>query len=114
MSCPQQTTPTPPRIFYPTNQKRVILQALANYYCLAVKDLVALVYPQPNPTHEASMRRTLLLLHRQGFVNRISYRPDDYHGHGTLPLACGLTRAGVLWAHEHCPWTDPKEFIRDH
>jgi hypothetical protein len=60
------------------------------------------------------MRRSLLILHRQGLVNRISYRPDDYPGFGTLPLACGVAHAGVLWANEECPWTDPKELIRDH
>ena len=60
------------------------------------------------------MRRCLAALDRGGLINRISYRPDEYPGYGTLPLACGLTFQGVLWAHENCSWTDPKELIRDH
>ncbi len=60
------------------------------------------------------MRRCLSALDRDGFVNRISYRPDDYPGYGTLPLACGLSFDGLLWAQENCAWTDPKELIQDH
>ena len=47
-------------------------------------------------------------------MNRISYRPADYPGRGTLPLVCGLTWEGVTWAQENCAWTDPKELIQDH
>src|SRR6266446_6317027 len=101
-------------IFYPTRLKKQVLANLANYYCLTVKDLVALIYPDPSPTHEASLRRALAKLDRDGLINRISYRPDDYPGCGTLPLACGLSCEGYRWARENCPWTDPKELIKDH
>lgn len=79
-----------------------------------MKDLVGLVYPEPGGTRETSMRRTLAKLDRDGLVNRISYRPDDYAGCGTLPLACGLALQGVVWAHENCSWADPKELREDH
>jgi hypothetical protein len=109
-----QTTRTPPRIFYPTALKKQVLENLANFYALTIKDLASLVYSETNETHEASLRRCLGKLETTGLVNRISYRPDDYPGCGTLPHACGLGCEGVLWAQEHCPWTDPKELIRDH
>jgi len=60
------------------------------------------------------MRRVLAKLDRDGLINRISYRPDDYAGYGRLPLACGLRYDGYRWAQEECPWTDPKELIKDH
>lgn len=65
-------------------------------------------------THEASLRRALLKPERDRLINRISYRPDDYPGYGTLPLACGIAYDGVAWARENCPATDPKELVKDH
>jgi hypothetical protein len=112
MSTQPTTTPTP-KIFYPTDLKKRVLETLAEYYCLTIKDLVHLIYPESNTTHEASMRRVLGKLDRAGLINRISYRPDDYT-FGALPLACGLTFDGLQWAQENCPWTDPKELIKDH
>ena len=113
---PQPATETipSPKIFYPTPLKKQALENLANFYALTIKDLVSLVYPQINPTHEASMRRALAILDRAGLINRIPYRPDEYPGYGSLPFACGLSFQGVLWAQENCPWTDPKELIKDH
>jgi hypothetical protein len=108
------TTTQKIQIFYASALKKRILKALAEYYCLTIKDLVSLLYPAPNPTHEASLRRCLAALDRDGLVNRISYRPDEYPGYGTLPLACGLTFQGLCWAQENCAWTDPKELIKDH
>jgi hypothetical protein len=112
---PQPTqTATAPTLFYPSALKKRVLEALAEYYALTIKDLVSVIYPQPTPTHEASMRRVLAKLDRDGLINRISYRPDEYPGYGTLPLACGLTFEGARWAQENCAWTDPKELIKDH
>src|ERR1039458_6199691 len=112
-----ETAPRPKacsKLFYPTALKQQVLENLANFYALTVKDLVELIYPTPNQTHEASVRRCLSALDRDGLVNRINYRPDDYPGYGTLPLACGLTFQGLCWTHENCAWTDPKELIKDH
>jgi hypothetical protein len=103
-----------PQLLYPSALKKRILKSLAEYYCLSVKNLVGLIYPEPNETHKASLRRCLGTLERDRLVNRISYRPDDYAGIGTLPLACGLSDRGVLWALDTCAWTDPKELIPDH
>jgi hypothetical protein len=109
----QTETPKPPQIFYPTPLKKQVLENLANFYALTIKDLSSLVYSETNETHEASLRRCLGKLEAAGLVNRISYRPDDYD-YGTLPYACGLSFDGVLWAQENFQWTDPKELIKDH
>ncbi|MGB8006433.1 MAG: replication-relaxation family protein [Terriglobales bacterium] len=87
---------------------------MAEYYALTVKDLANLLYPDPKRHDESAIRRCLIALDRDGLVNRISYRPDDYPGYGTLPFACGLTFHGLCWAQENCAWTDPKELIKDH
>jgi hypothetical protein len=102
------------QLFHPSALKKRVLEDLAEFYALTVKDLVSLIYPTPNETHEGSVRRCLSALDRDGLVNRISYRPDDYPGYGTLPLACGLSFDGLLWAQGDCAWTDPKELIKDH
>lgn len=102
------------QLFYPSALKKKTLKALAEYYVLTVKDLATLIYPTANETHGASLRRCLAVLDRDGLINRISYRPDNYPGYGTLPLACGLTFQGLCWAQENCAWTDPKELNRDH
>jgi hypothetical protein len=111
---PLQTETKKIRLFYPSVLKKRILKSLAEYYALTIKDLVTLIFPTPKETQEASVRRCLSALVRDGLVNRISYRPDDYPGYGTLPLACGLSFRGLVWAQENCAWADPKELIKDH
>lgn len=91
-----------------------MLEALALYEVLTIRDLASLLYERDDKVSLASIVRTTRILEQRGFVNRIFFRPEDYAGMGTLPLACGLSEQGVAWAYEHCPWTDPKLFRRDH
>lgn len=68
---------------------------LAEFFCLRARDLAELLYGRITDSTEASVRRTVDLLEKQGYVNKTFYRPDDYSGCGQIPYACGLSDAGL-------------------
>jgi len=111
---PLATETKPNQLPYPNALRKSVLEALAEYYVLTIKDLVQLFYGGITESRETSMRRATSRLERDAYINRMSYCPDDYPGYGTLPLACGLSFEGLCWAQENCAWADPKELIKDH
>jgi hypothetical protein len=62
-----------PKNFHLTKVKRQVLALLAEYFCLRTNDLVQLVYGEQTEIHQASMRRTLSLLLKEGYTNRLPY-----------------------------------------
>lgn len=55
-----------------------------------------------------------ILDEREGLVNRIYFRPEEYLGRGNLPNASGLSEKGVAFAEQNWPETYPKEFPLTH
>lgn len=73
---------------------------LAEYFCLRTNDLVALVYGEQTEIHQASMRRTLSILRRQGLINRLPYLSLDLET-GGITYVHGLSDRGLLFGVRH-------------
>ena len=67
-----------PQAFRLTKSKKAILALLAEYFCLRTNDVAYLLRGRiPNDSDKRSVRYTLGLLHRTGFVDRLPYLDLD-------------------------------------
>ena len=87
-----------------TNAKRVVLELLAEYFCLRTNDVARLVRNRtPNESDKRSVRYTLELLYKEGLVNRLPYIELD-RDRGVATFVYGLSDKGVsfvrsIWPH---------------
>jgi hypothetical protein len=87
------TSPSRKVLFYPTRNKRQVLQALARYFVLRSRDLAAVLRGRtPSQNDIRTINRTLNILDNAGLVRRLRYLNPENDGVG---YACGLTDAGV-------------------
>jgi hypothetical protein len=80
---------------------------LAEYFCLRTNDLVDLVYKVQTEPNQASMRRTLFLLLKEGLVHRIPHIEQD-RTIGASTFVYGLSDKGCSFAREF--WNHYKTF----
>jgi hypothetical protein len=80
----------------PTKQRA--LELAAEFFCLRTKDAAELLRGRPaNKSDERSVRRTLSLLHRDGFLARLPHFAPD-HERGGVGHVYGLSDKGVAHA----------------
>lgn len=80
--------------FLLTKAKQEILRLLAEYFCATTNGLAELRYGTPNESQLRAIRRTLLLLHREGLVARLPFL-DLTHAAGGFTYVYGLSEKGV-------------------
>jgi hypothetical protein len=90
--------------FHLTRVKRQVLSLLAEYFCLRTNDLVQLVYAKQTEPNQASMRRTLGLLRKEGLLNRLPYLEPDLD-RGGITFVYGLSDKGAAWEFPDKPKT---------
>ena len=87
-------------IFLLTRAKRDALRVLAEYFCATTNGIAELRHgARPAGAQERSLRRTLLLLYREGLVARLPYFDLD-RAAGGFTYVYGLSAAGVRLAKE--------------
>jgi hypothetical protein len=79
--------------FHLTKIKKQVLALIAEYFCLRTNDLVDLVYGKQTEPSRASMRRTLSLLLKEGFLHRLPYIEAE-RTKGASTFVYGLTDQG--------------------
>lgn len=78
--------------------KQRVLELLAEFFCLRTNDVAALLRGRPIMASDArSVRRTLSILHRDGFLYRAPHL-DSGHERGGAGYAYGLSAKGVAHA----------------
>ncbi len=100
-------TKTSLRLSKPTDLSLGILENLARFEVLNVKQLCLILYGEVNDTHEGSLRRSLRILKSKHFIHTGSYCPDGYEDR-RLPIAVWLSEEGAELAQDKWPQTYPK------
>jgi len=91
-----------------TNSKRIVLELLAEYFCLRTNDVARLVRNrEPNENDKRSVRYTLELLYKEGLVNRLPYIELE-RDRGVATFVYGLSDKGVNFVRSI--WTQAKTF----
>jgi DNA-binding transcriptional ArsR family regulator len=89
------TVTQPKALFYPTKNKREVLQTLAEHFVLRSRDLAAVLRKrEPNQNDIRTINRTLKILDDAGLVRRLHYLDLATNG---VAFACGLSDAGVRY-----------------
>lgn len=101
------------RLSYPTTQKQDVLLNVARHELLTINQLVYLIYGLTHADSQlavwqASTRRTVRTLRKQGYLHTMFFRPPGFKGQGKYPTAIWLSEKGREYALEHFPHTDPK------
>jgi DNA-binding transcriptional ArsR family regulator len=98
--CRGQSQVSPAATIRLTNKTRNTLAALAEYYCLRVKDLAAILRERdPNDSDTRSFNYTLSVLRQAGLVNRLPYL-DLGRADGGIAYVYGLSDKGVKYVRE--------------
>src|SRR5690242_10340460 len=85
-------------LFRSNPTKRRILELLAEFFCLRTNDAAGLLRNRPIAESDArSVRRTLAILHRDGFLYRTPHL-DFGHERGGITYIYGLSAKGVRHA----------------
>ncbi len=88
----------PDRLPRPNPAKQRLLAIVAEFFCLTSEDAAALLRDRPpTPSDRRSVRRTLAILHRDGFLRRAAFLPAGRE-RGNPSYAYGLTKKGVSHA----------------
>jgi len=95
MATPNSPSKAPISLLRPNRTKRRLLELCAEFFCLRTRDAAALLRNRP-PTRsdERSVRRTLAILHRDGFLYRAPLLDLD-HERGGATYVHGLSAKGV-------------------
>ena len=80
--------------YHLTRVKKQVLNLLGEHFCLRTNDLVQLVYGKQTEPNQASMRRTLGLLRREGLLNRLPYLEPDLD-RGGITFVYGLSNKAL-------------------
>ena len=104
---PPQPKTTPAPLSNPSPLSLGILENLARFEVLNVKQLCLLMYGEIDDTHEGSLRRSLRILKGKGFIHTCAYCPDGYNER-KLPLAAWLSEEGARFAEYRWTGTYPK------
>ena len=87
-----------PNLPRPNPTKQRVLELLAEFFCLCTNDAAALLRNRPITESDArSVRRTLSILHRDGFLYRAPHL-DLGHERGGVAYVYGLSAKGVSHA----------------
>jgi hypothetical protein len=94
--------------------KRRVLELLAEFFCLRTSDATGLLRNRPISESDArSVRRTLAILHRDGFLYRAPYL-DLAHERGGVSYAHGLSKKGVQHAFQNGYSTPATKALNEH
>jgi len=108
-------TSTKPVTLLRTNPtKRRLLELCAEFFCLRTNDAAALLRNRPaTPSDERSVRRTLAILHRDGFLYRAPLLDLD-HERGGATYVHGLSAKGVHHASQNGYATPATKTLDEH
>jgi len=94
--------------------KRRVLELLAEYFCLRTKDAATLLRKrEATETDARSVRRTLSILHRDGFLERLAHI-DLTQERGGMTRVWGLSDKGVEHAVKNGYATSATKSFDDH
>lgn len=96
----------------PTKQR--VLELLAEFFCLRTKDAAELLRNRATTESDArSVRRTLSILHRDGFLYRVPHL-DAGHERGGIGYVYGLSAKGVDHALRNAYSTSATKTLDEH
>jgi hypothetical protein len=94
--------------------KQRILEILAEFFCLRTYDIARLLRNRPiSESDTRSVRRTLAILHRDGFLYRAPYL-DLAHERGGAGYVYGLSKKGVAHAFRNGYATPATKPLNEH
>ncbi|MGA2186358.1 MAG: replication-relaxation family protein [Bryobacteraceae bacterium] len=95
------TPPESPKLSHSNPTKRRVLELLAEFFCLRTNDAAGLLRNRAISESDArSVRRTLAILHRDGFLYRAPHL-DFGHERGGAGYVYGLSAKGVAHAFQN-------------
>jgi hypothetical protein len=104
----------PPELPNTNPTKRRLLELCAEFFCLRTNDAAALLRNHPaTPSDARSVRRTLAILHRDGFLYRAPLL-DLAHERGGATYVHGLTAKGVHHALQNGYATRATKTLDEH
>jgi hypothetical protein len=102
------------RLPHSNQTKRGLLELFAKFFCLRTNDAAELLRNRPVTESDVrSVRRTLSILHRDGFLYRAPYF-DSGHDRGGVSYVYGLSAKGVAHAFRNGYSTSATKTLDEH